>query len=205
MTKAKALTAPRGIATGLNKGHIVNKRKLATKPVNTKGVRLSLRALHRDCLAALACLPHPVMTVTHPFPSRPLPSLAPSHVSPSPTLPLPAPHFLHIRNASSRPMDMVPSDIAPSSSLPHLLPAYPTATHMQKSGKKTAVIRSVIAETVGLAPFERRIVEVLKGGGSNPQKRAYKFAKNRLGAHTRAKRKVKEMEDVISRAALKRK
>lgn len=41
-------------------------------------------------------------------------------------------------------------------------------------------------------------MELLKSGGSNPQKRAYKYAKNRLGAHTRAKRKVREMEDILS-------
>jgi hypothetical protein len=43
-------------------------------------------------------------------------------------------------------------------------------------------------------------MEVLKGGGSNPQKRAYKYAKQRLGAHVRAKRKVAEMDAVIARA-----
>lgn len=68
-----------------------------------------------------------------------------------------------------------------------------------KLGDRVAAIRSIIRETVGFTAYERRIMEVLKGGGNNPQKRAYKFAKNRLGAHTRAKRKVKELEDAIAK------
>mmetsp|Transcript_12575 Transcript_12575/g.14895 ORF Transcript_12575/g.14895 Transcript_12575/m.14895 type:complete len:121 (-) Transcript_12575:72-434(-) len=67
-------------------------------------------------------------------------------------------------------------------------------------GKRVKVVRSVIRECVGFAPYERRIMEILKGGGSNPQKRAWRFAKNRLGTHTRAKKKVVEIEKVISAA-----
>jgi len=39
-------------------------------------------------------------------------------------------------------------------------------------------------------------MEILKGGGNNPSKRAWRFAKKRLGTHVRAKRKVNEMGDV---------
>ena len=46
------------------------------------------------------------------------------------------------------------------------------------------------------APYEKRIMEILKGGGNNPSKRAWRFAKKRLGTHVRAKRKVNEMGDV---------
>jgi len=109
MTKAQAFSAPKGIARGVNKGHIVTKRAAVAKPVSNKG----------------------------------------------------------------------------------------------KRSDRVSAIRSVIRDTVGFTSYERRIMEVLKGGGNNPQKRAYKFAKNRLGAHTRAKRKVKELEDAIARAAVK--
>lgn len=51
---------------------------------------------------------------------------------------------------------------------------------------------------VGWAPYERRIMEILRGGGNNPGKRAWRFAKRRLGTHTRAKRKVSEMGEVIA-------
>ncbi len=68
-------------------------------------------------------------------------------------------------------------------------------------GDRVKAVRNIIKDTVGFAPYERRMMEVLKGGGNNPQKRAYKYAKNRLGAHSRAKRKVKEMEDQIAKLA----
>eukprot|EP01084_Bolivina_argentea_P021685 40299_1 len=53
-----------------------------------------------------------------------------------------------------------------------------------RPGRKFVV--SVIRETVGWAPYEKRIMELLRAG--NPKK-ALKFAKNRLGSHPRAKRK----------------
>jgi large subunit ribosomal protein L36e len=62
------------------------------------------------------------------------------------------------------------------------------------------LIRSVVREVTGYAPYEKRIMEILKGGGSNPTKRAWRFAKKRLGSHIRAKRKVVEMGDVIANA-----
>src|SRR5262245_40864782 len=40
----------------------------------------------------------------------------------------------------------------------------------QKLGQKVALIREVVRDVVGYAPYERRIMELLKGGGSNPQK-----------------------------------
>ncbi len=85
------------------------------------------------------------------------------------------------------------------------LKAVKKSTGLRKLTDRVKVVRSVIRDTVGFAPYERRIMEIIKGGGNNPQKRAYKFAKNRLGAHLRAKRKVKEMEDAIARSNLKRK
>mmetsp|Transcript_22039 Transcript_22039/g.30866 ORF Transcript_22039/g.30866 Transcript_22039/m.30866 type:complete len:123 (+) Transcript_22039:31-399(+) len=72
-------------------------------------------------------------------------------------------------------------------------------------GRRVKVARSVIRECVGFAPYERRIMEILKGGGTNPQKRAWRFAKNRLGTHTRAKKKVVEMERAVSAAPIKKK
>jgi len=68
-----------------------------------------------------------------------------------------------------------------------------------KLGRRVALIREVVREIAGYAPYEKRIMELLKGGGSNPQKRAAKFAKRRLGTHIRAKRKVAEMSTAISK------
>mmetsp|Transcript_25306 Transcript_25306/g.44981 ORF Transcript_25306/g.44981 Transcript_25306/m.44981 type:complete len:115 (+) Transcript_25306:27-371(+) len=72
-------------------------------------------------------------------------------------------------------------------------------------GARVKVVRSVIRECVGYSPYERRIMEILKGGGTNPQKRAWRFAKQRLGTHTRAKKKVIEMEKVVSAAPVPKK
>jgi len=64
--------------------------------------------------------------------------------------------------------------------------------------ERTALIRGVVREVAGYAPYEKRIQEILKGGGNNPTKRAWKFAKKRLGTHIRARRKVNEMNEVIA-------
>jgi len=48
-------------------------------------------------------------------------------------------------------------------------------------GERVKLVRSVVREVVGWAPYERRIMEILKGGGNNPNKRAWRFAKLRLG------------------------
>merc|ERR1719162_1616502 len=64
------------------------------------------------------------------------------------------------------------------------------------------VVRSVIREVAGFAPYEKRIQEILKGGGNNPTKRAVRFARNRLGSHIRAKKKIGAMNLVIEAAAM---
>jgi large subunit ribosomal protein L36e len=68
---------------------------------------------------------------------------------------------------------------------------------VQGIGERTKQVRSLIREVAGWAPYEKRIMEILKGGGNNPTKRAWRFAKRRLGTHIRAKRKVAEMDRVI--------
>jgi len=65
-------------------------------------------------------------------------------------------------------------------------------------GERTKLVRGIVREVAGWAPYEKRIMEILKGGGNNPTKRAWRFAKKRLGTHIRAKRKVAEMDRVIA-------
>lgn len=57
-----------------------------------------------------------------------------------------------------------------------------------------AFVKKVIKDTVGYAPYERRIMDLLKLGNA---KRALKLAKARLGTHKRAKKKKDEMEKVL--------
>ena len=55
-------------------------------------------------------------------------------------------------------------------------------------------MRGVIREVVGFAPYERRVMELLK---NSKDKRARKLAKRRLGTLRRAKRKVEELNAIL--------
>ena len=64
-------------------------------------------------------------------------------------------------------------------------------------GKRTKFVREVIREISGFAPYEKRMFEILKLGDSKATKKAYRFAKVRLGTHKRALRKRAEIEGFI--------
>merc|ERR1712032_1194016 len=61
--------------------------------------------------------------------------------------------------------------------------------------KRTAFVREIVKEVSGLAPYERRVIELLR---NSKDKRARKLAKKRLGTFGRGKRKVDEMTKVIA-------
>ncbi|KAF9126234.1 60S ribosomal protein L36 [Mortierella sp. GBA39] len=63
------------------------------------------------------------------------------------------------------------------------------------AGKRVVFVRSLIREVAGFAPYERRIMELIK---NSKDKRARKLAKKRLGTFLRAKKKVEEMTAVIA-------
>lgn len=52
----------------------------------------------------------------------------------------------------------------------------------QKVSKRTKMIRDLVSEVVGLSPYERRLLDMLKTGGASAEKRMYKFAKRRVSA-----------------------
>lgn len=61
--------------------------------------------------------------------------------------------------------------------------------------KRTSFVRSIVSEVAGLAPYERRLIELIRNAG---EKRAKKLAKKRLGTHKRALKKVEEMNAIIA-------
>eukprot|EP01139_Manchomonas_bermudensis_P000569 Amastigsp_a621_10399.p2 type:complete len:108 gc:universal Amastigsp_a621_10399:340-17(-) len=60
--------------------------------------------------------------------------------------------------------------------------------------KRTKFVREVVREVVGFAPYERRLIELLRVGHD---KRALKYAKSRLGTHVRGLRKRDEMSAAL--------
>lgn len=65
-----------------------------------------------------------------------------------------------------------------------------------KSGAKYQLIRKVINNVAGFAPYEKRVIELIKGGGANGPKRAQRFCKRRLGSLRRAKKKIAYLSNV---------
>ena len=63
--------------------------------------------------------------------------------------------------------------------------------------KRVSLIRNVIREVSGFAPYEKRILELLRTGQAKDFKKAYKTAKARLGTHRRGQAKRAELEEVI--------
>lgn len=69
---------------------------------------------------------------------------------------------------------------------------------MSIARKRVSVVRKVIAELVGRAPYEKKIMEVLNLKQANSNKKAYKIAKKRLGSHKRAIKKREKLLDAIN-------
>ncbi len=53
----------------------------------------------------------------------------------------------------------------------------PDSSCFQKKSKRTTFVRSLIREVVGFAPYEKRVMELLK---TSKDKRARKLAKKRV-------------------------
>ncbi len=74
---------------------------------------------------------------------------------------------------------------------------YRPSSRKGKSSERTKFVRQIIRETVGFSHYEKRIIELLKAGTAKDAKKAYRFAKVRLGTHKRAQQKTNELEEVI--------
>ena len=64
-------------------------------------------------------------------------------------------------------------------------------------GKRVALVREVIREVAGLAPYERKMMEMIRTGVATKDKKAVKLARRRLGTQKRAQRKRDEINDLI--------
>lgn len=69
------------------------------------------------------------------------------------------------------------------------------ATRKAKVSKKTEFVRSLVNEVTGLAPYERRLIELIR---NSQEKRAKKLSKKKLGTHVRAMRKFENMNNIIA-------
>eukprot|EP00597_Dinobryon_sp_UTEXLB2267_P000957 CAMPEP_0170062156 /NCGR_PEP_ID=MMETSP0019_2-20121128/3483_1 /TAXON_ID=98059 /ORGANISM="Dinobryon sp., Strain UTEXLB2267" /LENGTH=106 /DNA_ID=CAMNT_0010268223 /DNA_START=41 /DNA_END=361 /DNA_ORIENTATION=- len=65
--------------------------------------------------------------------------------------------------------------------------------------KRTRMVRDLVSEVVGLSPYEKRLLDMLKTGGASSEKRMYKFAKRRLGTHRRALKKRDQVKEVYGK------
>lgn len=72
-------------------------------------------------------------------------------------------------------------------------PSYRKSIHRVPT-KRVKFIRDIVQETCGYAPYEKRIMEILKIG---KEKRALRFSKKRLGTHQRGQMKRTLMMDAL--------
>eukprot|EP00930_Biecheleria_cincta_P016133 TRINITY_DN1322_c0_g1_i3.p1 TRINITY_DN1322_c0_g1~~TRINITY_DN1322_c0_g1_i3.p1 ORF type:complete len:112 (+),score=18.79 TRINITY_DN1322_c0_g1_i3:75-410(+) len=72
-----------------------------------------------------------------------------------------------------------------------------------RKSERVGLVREVVREVVGFAPYERRMIELIKIGSASTFKRSLKLAKKRLGTHRRGKKKRDEMSEAVS--AMRRK
>lgn len=65
----------------------------------------------------------------------------------------------------------------------------------QKKGtisKRTKMVRDLVGEVVGLAPYEKRLMDMLKTGGTSAEKRMYKYAKRRVSYQFNCRRVLRD-------------
>jgi len=76
------------------------------------------------------------------------------------------------------------------------------ASRKGRLSKRIKMVREVVRDVVGYAPYEKRLVELLRVGRD---KRALKVAKKKLGTHKRGKAKREEMGAVLRAQSAKKK
>ena len=78
--------------------------------------------------------------------------------------------------------------------LTNLFPPFFFFFENQRLANRVKLVREIVKEVAGLAPYEKRIAELLRIG---KDKRALKYAKQKLGTHVRGKRKREEIAEIL--------
>ncbi|KDE02275.1 50S ribosomal protein L36e [Microbotryum lychnidis-dioicae p1A1 Lamole] len=77
-----------------------------------------------------------------------------------------------------------------------IIPKAPKPSNRKgKQSNRQAFVKSIVREVAGFAPYERRVMELIR---NSKDKKARKLTKKRLGTLRRAKRKVDELTGVIA-------
>eukprot|EP01115_Flamella_aegyptia_P002453 TRINITY_DN136513_c0_g1_i1.p1 TRINITY_DN136513_c0_g1~~TRINITY_DN136513_c0_g1_i1.p1 ORF type:complete len:96 (-),score=27.57 TRINITY_DN136513_c0_g1_i1:110-397(-) len=93
----------------------------------------------------------------------------------------------------------MPTRIMKYSGVTKRAPRYRPGSRKGRIGKKRLLARQIAREVCGFAPYEKRMMELLR---NNLDKRALRLAKKRIGSHQRAKRKREEMANFVRLAKL---
>ena len=67
--------------------------------------------------------------------------------------------------------------------------------------KRVLAVREVMVEVTGLSPFQRKMMELLKTGDANKEKKAVRLARKRAGTHKRAQLVRDKLAAIIQAAA----